>query len=141
MNYFESFSEILRQFTSGQRVFVLVLLLAFTCGTYIVSKYLQRNSCVQIIKENVEMQKDFAEISKMLREERMQAASIKQDTIAYEMDVTPEISFDSTGRSGNKPQSVNPIKRQNTSVPRPVSFGNTNDKILKIADKYSVKEK
>lgn len=68
---FKSFSEILKQFTTGQRVFVLVLLLMFSSGSYIITNYLKTDDCRPLIEENLKLQSDFIKISELIREREM----------------------------------------------------------------------
>lgn len=124
MNYLSSFVEILKQFTSGQRLLVLILLLVFTSGTYLLAKHWQQTSCKETISENVQMQKDFAEIAKMLREERMQNVRASAD----EERVTAEVVYDSVIMHDTM---FTPLPSGETAV-------TTSDKILKIVDKYKV---
>lgn len=69
----ENFTNILKQFTMKQRIFVLVLLLLFTSVTSIVTTYLSSdyNSCNDIVKENRELLQDYILISQMIREQQM----------------------------------------------------------------------
>ena len=68
---FKSFSEILKQFTTGQRLFVLVLLLMFSSGSYIVTNYFKTDDCRPLIEENLKLQEDFVKISQLIREREM----------------------------------------------------------------------
>ena len=76
------FVNILKQFTQAQRLIVLILLLSFTTGSYLVSQYLKTDDCKPIVDENIKMHEDFAKISAMLRAERMRDNQIVLDTIA-----------------------------------------------------------
>ena len=69
----ENFTNILKQFTIGQRIFVLVLLLFFTSITSILTTYFASdyNSCNNIVKENRELLQDYILISQMIREQQM----------------------------------------------------------------------
>jgi hypothetical protein len=69
----ENFTNILKQFTMGQRIFVLVLLLFFTSITSILTTYFASdyNSCNNIVKENRELLQDYILISQMIREQQM----------------------------------------------------------------------
>lgn len=73
------FVEILKQFNSKQRVFVLGLLLFFTTGGVLLSQYFKTDDCRPLIEENLEMQKDFVKILQILREERLK--NLQLDTI------------------------------------------------------------
>lgn len=88
------FANILKQFTHAQRLIVLILLLSFTTGSYLIAQYLKTDDCKPIIEENLKMHEDFAKISSMLREARM----IKQETL---MDTVKIIQID----DGNKVES------------------------------------
>lgn len=63
----KSIVDILKQFTQGQRIVVLILLL----GTILLMSYFKQDDCSPIIQENLKMHDDFLKISQMLREERM----------------------------------------------------------------------
>ena len=67
------FSEILEQFTTGQKVFVLILLLVFTSGTYITSIYFRNDNCKELIDENKALLDDFVKVSRMVRDLKMQS--------------------------------------------------------------------
>lgn len=75
------FVDILKQFTTKQRLFVLIILLVFTTGNVLLSQYFKTDDCRPYIEENFKMHEDFAKISKMLREERMKTSSVMVDTI------------------------------------------------------------
>jgi hypothetical protein len=67
----EYFSNILKEFNSKQKLFVLVLLLLFTSTTAIITTYYNSgyNSCKEIVKENRELLEDYILISKLIRDE------------------------------------------------------------------------
>ena len=69
----EYISNILKEFNSKQKLFVLVLLLVFTSVTSIVTTYLTSdyNSCSAIIQENKALLQDYVVITKMIREQQM----------------------------------------------------------------------
>lgn len=73
----ENFADILKQFSIGQRVFVLLVLLVFSSGTYLAGQYFKQDSCQAVIDENLELQKDFLTISKMIRDTQMQNIASK----------------------------------------------------------------
>jgi 5-methylcytosine-specific restriction endonuclease McrBC regulatory subunit McrC len=66
----EQIPSILKQFTSKQRLFVLIIILFFVSVTSIVTAYLTSdyNKCSDIVKENRELIEDYIKISKMIRE-------------------------------------------------------------------------
>jgi hypothetical protein len=70
------FSEILEQFTTGQKVFVLILLLTFTSGTYIASIYFRNDNCKELVDENKALLDDFVKVSGMVRDLKMQSLSM-----------------------------------------------------------------
>jgi hypothetical protein len=76
------FVNILKQFTQAQRLIVLILLLSFTTGSYLISQYLKTDDCRPLIEENLKMHNDFAKISAMLREQRLKENQIQLDTVA-----------------------------------------------------------
>jgi len=70
----EFITNILKEFNSKQKLFVLLLLLVFTSLTSIVTTYLTSdyNSCSEIVKdeivkENRELLQDYIVISKLVR--------------------------------------------------------------------------
>jgi flagellar biosynthesis/type III secretory pathway M-ring protein FliF/YscJ len=69
----KSFADILKQFTSSQRVIVLFLLLFFSTIPVVVVQWMKTDDCKPLIDENLRMQQDFAKISTILREERMKS--------------------------------------------------------------------
>lgn len=73
MNLQENLSSILKQFTSKQRLFVLIIILFFVSLTSIVTAYLTSdyNKCSDIVKENRELIEDYIKISKMIRESQI----------------------------------------------------------------------
>jgi hypothetical protein len=75
------FVNILKQFTQAQRLIVLILLLSFTAGSYLISQYLKTDDCRPLIEENLKMHNDFATISAMLRAERLKENQIQLDTV------------------------------------------------------------
>ncbi len=75
------FVNILKQFTQAQRLIVLILLLSFTTGSYLISQYMKTDDCRPLIEENLKMQNDFAKISAMLRAQMMKGNQIQSDTI------------------------------------------------------------
>lgn len=66
------FAEILEQFTMGQKIFVLILLLAFSSGTFLVSQYLKRSDCQSLVEENKNLIDDFVKVSSMVRELKLE---------------------------------------------------------------------
>jgi hypothetical protein len=69
----EYISNILKEFNSKQKLFVLVLLLIFTSITSILTTYLTSdyNSCSVIIEENKALLEDYVVITKMIREQQI----------------------------------------------------------------------
>lgn len=66
-------SDVLKQFSKDQKIFVLIVILIFMSGTYIVSEYIKspQSNCKELIEINKRYIRDFIEISKMIKEERM----------------------------------------------------------------------
>lgn len=106
------FAYILKQFSQTQRLTVLVLLLSFATGGFLLSQYFKTDDCRPIIEENLKMQEDFVKIAEMLRAERL-----KENFILLDSSMAPEI--------GQEP----------TLVVRP----NVMDEIVKIADSHTKK--
>lgn len=75
----ENFTNILKQFTAKQRIFVLVLLLVFTSLTSVLTTYLTSdyNSCNSIVKENRELLEDYILISQLVREQQRKEAQTR----------------------------------------------------------------
>jgi len=65
------FSEILEQFTTEQKIFVLILLLVFSSGTLLVTQYLKNSDCRPLI-ENQKLIEDFTKVSSMVRELKLE---------------------------------------------------------------------
>lgn len=88
------FTEILKQFTRAQRLFVLFLLLSFTTLTFLTYQYLKTDDCKSIIQENLKMQEDFVKISELLRHERLKENNLIDSTISVigSKDELPESS-------------------------------------------------
>jgi flagellar biosynthesis protein FliP len=76
------FVNILKQFTQTQRLIVLILLLSFTTGSYLISQYLKTDNCRPLIEENLKMHEDFAKISAMLRAQMLKGNQIQSDTMS-----------------------------------------------------------
>ena len=66
------FSEILEQFTTEQKIFVLILLLVFSSGTLLVTQYLKNSDCRPLIEENQKLIEDFTKVSSMVRELKLE---------------------------------------------------------------------
>lgn len=110
------FVEILGKFTQNQRLLVLVILLTFTVGGFLVSQYLKTDDCRSLMKENLEMQKDFAQISEMLRRVTMQQQR-QQQTIT---EVLPVDSSMAPALDSSPPKPSNSERRPASSDnPRP----------------------
>jgi hypothetical protein len=73
LNPLKPISDILSQFTQAQRIFVLIITLGFTSGTYLISNYLSNDDCRTIIEENLKLHQDFLTISRMIRERELKA--------------------------------------------------------------------
>jgi hypothetical protein len=78
LNPLKPISDILSQFTQAQRIFVLIITLGFTSGTYLISNYLSNDDCRTIIEENLKLHQDFLTISRMIRERELKA--LKNET-------------------------------------------------------------
>lgn len=81
--------DILKQFTQGQRVLVLVLLLV----TVLLMSYFRQDDCSIVVKENLKMHEDFIKISQMLREERMRGLQVL-DTVSIETNIPQQNTVD-----------------------------------------------
>lgn len=90
----KGFENVLKQFTSSQRLVVLVLLLTFTSGSILISQYLKTDDCRSIIEENLKMHQDFAKISAMLRSQALEEEKIARQPAGSTSDsifVAPEV--------------------------------------------------
>lgn len=95
----EYFSNILKEFNSKQKIFVLILLLVFTSVTSILTTYFTSdyNSCSAIVEENKSLLEDYVVITKMIREQQMG----QMRTSSQMMDSAAMVE-------ANEPRSVNP---------------------------------
>ena len=73
------FADIIEKFSHRQRVFVLVVLLVFSSGTYLLGTYLKQDDCSDLRRENIDLHRDFIAISQMIRQERAR----KQEQVTY----------------------------------------------------------
>jgi len=91
----KGFEQILKQFTSSQRLIVLVLLLIFTSGSILLSQYLKTDDCRPLIEENIRMHQDFAKISAMLRGQTLKDEKISREPASDSSASSSEIEKDS----------------------------------------------
>lgn len=91
----EFITNILKEFNSKQKLFVLILLLIFTSATSIVTTYLNSdyNSCQAIVKENRELLNDYIAISRLIRKQEI--PEIQSDSLV--IDDAPSSSNDGSG--------------------------------------------
>jgi|688.fasta_scaffold201802_2 hypothetical protein len=116
-------SEILKQFTRQQKLFVLILLLVFICGTSIITTYLnsEQKSCHEVIELNKKYLKDLVDISKLIQKQKIEDIQEQLQTVA---DVPAEAS------PTNK--KLTPIVRAHPNIRKSAVL----DSILKISSKY-----
>lgn len=119
----KSFAEILDRFSTGQRVFVLILLLVFSSATYLGGSYMKADSCSSLVKENRELLEDYIAIVRI----------IKSETRINELREN-EIKSKERQLSSREPASV--ITEDTTIVIEPLTSNTINEKILKIAEKH-----
>ena len=98
--------EILQQFTMEQRFLVLIVLLVFISGTYIITSYLKspQKSCHDLMELNQKYVQDFVNISDMIR--KMRIVEVKEQ---YDSTVQAEAEYEPDyGIGGNevRPDSI-----------------------------------
>lgn len=122
------FSNILSQFTSQQRLLVLIVLLVFTSGTYLLSTLLKQDDCKMLIDENLELQNDLVTISRMVRELRKAELNINNYVVRDTVFITE--SFEPTM------EIYEIIEGSNTDeyIPNLEEFDETTQEILDIID-------
>lgn len=122
------FSNILSQFTSQQRLLVLIVLLVFTSGTYLLSTLLKQDDCKMLIDENLELQNDLVTISRMVRELRKTELNINNYVVRDTVFITE--SFEPTV------ETYEIIEESNTDeyIPNLEEFDETTQEILDIID-------
>ena len=122
------FSNVLSQFTSQQRLLVLIVLLVFTSGTYILSTLLKQDDCKMLIDENLELQNDLVTISRMVRELRKAELNINNYVVRDTVFITQ--SFEPTM------EIYEIIEESNTDeyIPNLEEFDETTQEILDIID-------
>lgn len=117
-------SEILKQFTRQQKLFVLILLLVFVCGTSIITTYLnsEQKSCHEVIELNKQYLKDLVEISQLIQKQKIQ-------DIQEQLQVVADVPAESPPPTEEK---ITPIVR----TPPIIQKSPVLDSILKISSKY-----
>lgn len=78
------FADIIGKFGHRQRVFVLVVLLVFSSGTYLLGTYLKQDDCSDLRRENLDLHRDFIAISAMIRDLRAHVASSQEEVVIDE---------------------------------------------------------
>jgi len=86
------FADIIGKFGPRQRVFVLVVLLVFSSGTYLLGTHLKQDDCSDLRQENIDLHKDFIAISAMIRDLRAHVATSQEEAVVNESE---EIVIDS----------------------------------------------
>jgi hypothetical protein len=124
LNPLKPISDILSQFSHTQRVFVLIITLCFTSGTYLISNYMGNDDCRSIIEENLRLHEDFLTISRMIRERELNSLRLQSEVAVsgsiFEEDSEPIIITDTIV-----------IKETSDEIV---------DKILEISDKNIIKD-
>lgn len=117
-------AEILKQFTRQQKLFVLILLLVFVCGTSIITTYLnsEQKSCHEVIELNKQYLKDLVDISQLIQKQKIQ-------DIQEQLQVVTDVPAESPPPTEEK---SSPIVR----VPQSIRKSPVLDSILKISSKY-----
>jgi hypothetical protein len=121
------FSTILSQFTTQQRLLVLLILLVFTSGTYLISTFMKKDDCKNLIDENIELQNDLVTISRMVRELR----KVELNTVNY---VTRDTVFVSQTPPTILEFYEEEVDEVNEEIPNIEEFDKTTKKILDIID-------
>lgn len=78
------FADIIGKFGPRQRVFVLVVLLVFSSGTYLLGTHLKQDDCSDLRQENIDLHKDFIAISAMIRDLRAHITQPQEETVFVE---------------------------------------------------------
>jgi len=86
------FADIIGKFGPRQRVFVLVVLLVFSSGTYLLGTHLKQDDCSDLRQENIDLHRDFIAISAMIRDLRAHMTASQEEAI---VDEPEEITVDS----------------------------------------------
>ena len=89
------FADIIGKFGHRQRVFVLVVLLVFSSGTYLLGTYLKQDDCSDLRRENLDLHRDFIAISAMIRDLRAHVASSQEEVVIDESVGVEEAEVDS----------------------------------------------
>ena len=116
-------SEILKQFTRQQKLFVLILLLVFICGTSIITTYLnsEQKSCHEVIELNKKYLKDLVDISKLIQKQKIEDIQEQLQTV---VDVPAEAS--------PTHEKLTPIVRTHPNIRKSAVL----DSIFNISSKY-----
>jgi len=121
------FSTILSQFTTQQRLFVLLILLVFTSGTYLISTFMKKDDCKSLIDENIELQNDLVTISRMVRELR----KVELNTVNY---VTRDTVFVTQTLPTILEFYEEEVDEVNEEIPNIEEFDKTTEEILNIIE-------
>ena len=78
------FADIIGKFGHRQRVFVLVVLLVFSSGTYLLGTYLKQDDCSDLRQENLDLHRDFIAISAMIRDLRAHVTQHQEEALVEE---------------------------------------------------------
>lgn len=81
------FADIIGKFGPRQRVFVLVVLLVFSSGTYLLGTHLKQDDCSDLRQENIDLHKDFIAISAMIRDLRAHMTASQEEAIVDEPEI------------------------------------------------------
>jgi len=116
-------SEILKQFTRQQKLFVLILLLVFICGTSIITTYLnsEQKSCHEVIELNKKYLKDLVDISKLIQKQKIEDIQEQLQTIA-----------DAPAEASPTNEKLTPIVRTHPNIRKSAVL----DSIFNISSKY-----
>jgi len=89
------FADIIGKFGHRQRVFVLVVLLVFSSGTYLLGTHLKQDDCSDLRKENIDLHRDFIAISAMIRDLRAHMTASQEEVVIDEPVSVEEAEVDS----------------------------------------------
>ena len=81
------FADIIGKFGPRQRVFVLVVLLVFSSGTYLLGTYLKQDDCSDLRQENLDLHRDFIAISAMIRDLRAHVTASQEEAQVDEPEI------------------------------------------------------
>jgi len=86
----KEYAKILQLFTMKQRFVVLLVLLVFGSGTYLIGTYFKSDDCSKLVAENRALLDDYVKLSAIIREMGKESAEKSR----YTFDSTSTIPLD-----------------------------------------------